>query len=85
MSKELVRGYRKFSDDEEALMLEGRILAARCDEYAAKLSALNSIDKRCVELGKTNLQQGFMWTLNAIVKSASSMESCEHCRAMWLF
>ena len=81
---EPLRGYRSFSEEESALMIEGRDLAARCEEYVAKLSDLDDADKRSVALGKTNLQQGFMWTINAIAQPASLMESCEQCRRAWL-
>ena len=51
---------------EIALMNEGKELAEKCGEFIAKLESDPTIDKRCVALSKTNLQQGFMWTTRAV-------------------
>ena len=65
---EKIKGYRDLSQDEIDLMNEGKELAEKCGAYIEKLMELDGIDKRNVELGKTNLQQGFMWTIRGIAQ-----------------
>jgi hypothetical protein len=61
-------GYRELSEEEIDLMNESKALAEQCGAFIDKLTAIESIDKRCVSLGKTNLQQGFMWTIRSIAQ-----------------
>lgn len=68
---ERIKGYRKLTDDEIALMNEGKQLAEQCGHFVEKLQAMQATDKRCVNLGLTNLQQGFMWTIRAIARPES--------------
>jgi len=63
-----IAGYRDLSQEEIDLMNEGKILAEQCGEFINKLSGTESTDKRNVALGKTNLQQGFMWAIRSIAK-----------------
>ena len=63
-----IQGYRDLSQEEIDLMNEGKALAQQCGEFIAKLEAIESTDKRNVALGKTNLQQGFMWAVRAIAQ-----------------
>ena len=63
-----ITGYRELSEKEIDLMNEGKALAASCGEFIEKLEGLDDSDKRCVALGKTNLQQGFMWAIRSIAK-----------------
>jgi hypothetical protein len=49
-------------------MNEGKALAEQCGEFIEKLSSVESTDKRNVSLGKTNLQQGFMWAIRGIAQ-----------------
>lgn len=63
-----IKGYRDLSQEEIDLMNEGKDLAERCGHYIAKLEAVESTDKRNVSLGKTNLQQGFMWVIRSIAQ-----------------
>ncbi len=65
---DLIKGYRSFSQEEFDLIHEGNALAEQCGRYIDKLLELESTDKRSVELGKNNLQQGFMWTIRSIAK-----------------
>lgn len=65
---EKIKGYRDLSQEEINLMNEGRVLAEQCGEFIAKLESNNQADQRNVALGKTNLQQGFMWTIRAVAK-----------------
>lgn len=63
-----ITGYRDLSQEDIDLMNEGKALAERCGEFLAKLEAHPTTDKRSVELGKTNLQQGFMWAVRGVAK-----------------
>jgi hypothetical protein len=67
----LIKGYRDLSQQEIDLMNEGKALAEKCGEFIAKLESNDSTDKRCVSLGKTNLQQGFMWAIRAVAQPTS--------------
>lgn len=64
-----ITGYRDLSQEEIDAMNEGKELAAKCGEWMAKLSAQGPLlDQRAVALGKTNLQQGFMWAIRGIAQ-----------------
>lgn len=63
-----IKGYRELSEEEIALMNEGKELAEQCRAYLEKLEACADADQRCVALGKTNLQQGFMWAIRGIAR-----------------
>ena len=65
---EKIKGYRDLSQTEIDLMNEGKELAILCGEFVDKLLATDSTDKRSVALGKTNLQQGFMWAIRGVAK-----------------
>lgn len=63
-----IKGYRDLSQEEIDLMNEGKALAEKCGEFIAKLETTESTDKRNVALGKTNLQQGFMWAIRGVAQ-----------------
>lgn len=63
-----ITGYRDLSQEEIDLMNEGKALAEKCGEFIAKLEANAATDKRCVALGKTSLQQGFMWAIRGVAQ-----------------
>ena len=65
---EKIKGYRDLSQEEINLMNEGKELAEKCGEFIAKLEANEATDKRNVALGKTNLQQGFMWAIRGVAQ-----------------
>jgi len=65
---EKIKGYRDLSQGEIDLMNEGKGLAERCGAFIAKLEEETDTDKRSVALGKTNLQQGFMWAVRSIAR-----------------
>ena len=67
-----IKGYRDLSQEEIDLINECKELAEKCDQFIAKLEAVESTDKRDVALGKTNLQQGFMWTVRGIAQPTTS-------------
>lgn len=65
---EKIKGYRDLSQEEIDLINEGKALAEKCGDYMAKLEGNESTDKRNVALGKTNLQQGFMWAIRSVAQ-----------------
>jgi len=81
MQQPKITGYRKLSEDEVALMNEGKALAEQCGAFIEKLRALPPtpavgvlphgegrpyIDQRWVSIGATQLQQGFMAVIRGI-------------------
>jgi len=66
-----IKGYRDLSQEEIDLMNEGKELAEKVGDFIAKLEAVESTDKRAVALGKTNLQQGFMWAIRSVAQPTS--------------
>ncbi len=63
-----ITGYRDLSQEEIDLMNQGKALAAQCGDFILKLEQLDATDKRSVALGKTNLQQGFMWAIRGVAQ-----------------
>lgn len=63
-----IKGYRELNQEEIDLMNEGKLLAEQVGEWIDKLQAKSSNDQRSVSLGKTNLQQGFMWAIRSIAQ-----------------
>ena len=73
----LIKGYRDLSQEEIDLMNEGKELASSVGEWIEKLEKstvnVNSVniyiaDKRWLEIGKTDLQKGFMATIRSIAR-----------------
>ena len=65
---EKIKGYRDLSQEGIDLMNEGKALAEQCGAYLEKLMGNEGTDKRAVALGKTNLQQGFMWAIRGVAQ-----------------
>ena len=78
-----VLGYRQLSEEEAALMNEGKELAELCGAFVAKLrqhpditrpstetqaSTLLPLDQRWISLGATDLQTGFMAIVRGIAQ-----------------
>ena len=66
-----ITGYRDLDQEEIDLMNEGKALAEQCKAFISKLEENSNTDKRNVSLGKTNLQQGFMWLTRSIARPDS--------------
>ncbi|WP_281645550.1 hypothetical protein [Parendozoicomonas sp. Alg238-R29] len=49
-------------------MNEAKALAEQCGAFIDKLESKQGLDQRCVALGKTNLQQGFMWSIRGVAQ-----------------
>ena len=65
---EKIKGYRDLSQEEIDLMNEGKGLAEQCRAFIEKLKDMDGLDQRCIALGKTNLQQGFMWAIRGVAQ-----------------
>lgn len=67
-----IKGYRDLSQAEIDAMNKGKDLAAQVGVWIDELVAQgNVLDQRAVALGKTNLQQGFMWAIRGIAQPTS--------------
>jgi hypothetical protein len=67
-----IKGYRDLSQDEINMMNKGKELAALVGEWIDELQMQGVVlDQRAIALGKTNLQQGFMWAIRGIAQPTS--------------
>lgn len=64
----LIKGYRDLSQAEIDLMNEAKSLAESCGELIKKLENIDVIDKKWLEVGKVDLQKGFMSTIRSIAQ-----------------
>ena len=63
-----ITGYRQLSEDEIALVNEGKALAEQCGAFIYKLRGMGmkteevptGLDQRWISIGATDLQRGFM-------------------------
>lgn len=63
-----ITGYRDLTEEEIALMNEGKALSVEVGEYVEKLQGHGRCDQRWVSIGKTHLQQGFMAAIRSIAR-----------------
>jgi len=74
-----ITGYRQLTEEEVALMNEGKALAEQCGAYIAKLRShtgkmannspeLLALDQRWISIGATDLQRGFMAVIRGIAQ-----------------
>ena len=63
-----VAGYTAQTQSSVDLANEGKELEERYLRWLDKLEAHPDTDKRCVALGKTNVQTGAMWAIRSIFK-----------------
>ena len=75
-----ITGYRQLSEQEVALMNEGKALAEQCGAYIAKLRQHHDskggtqggtelhLDQRWISIGATDLQRGFMAVIRGIAQ-----------------
>jgi hypothetical protein len=74
-----ITGYRDLSEQEIALMNEGKALAEQVGAFCDKLNFLSlpageskvEIDPRWLAIGKTDLQKGFMSLIRSIARPQS--------------
>ena len=63
-----IKGYRELSQEEINLMNEVKEKGAELGELLSKLELIDSLDKRWIEIGKTDLQKGFMALTRSIAQ-----------------
>ena len=63
-----IKGYRDLTQEEIDLMNEVKVKGAELGELIEKLENMPGIDKRWLEIGKTDIQQGLMAVTRAITK-----------------
>jgi hypothetical protein len=68
----LLNGYRKLTEQEQALANEVSRIGDYVELLIAKLTAASAvpgaIDQRALAIGRTDLQTGFMWLKRAVTK-----------------
>lgn len=63
-----IRGYRDLTADEIALMNEAKAMAEQVGALVEKIAATPGTDGRWVNIGKTDLQKGFMSLIRGIAQ-----------------
>lgn len=63
-----ITGYRDLSEYEIQIMNEAKKTAELVGNLVSEFANVEEIDKRCLALAKTNLQQGFMWLIRSVAK-----------------
>lgn len=63
-----IHGYRNLTDDQIALINEGKVLAEMVGAYVERLRLMDGPDLRWVSIGATSLQQGFMALVRSIAQ-----------------
>lgn len=63
-----IKGYRVLSDAEKAAMNELKGLEAALLEKLDAVSKIDGVNQRSLALGRTNVQQGFMWAIRAVAR-----------------
>lgn len=66
-----IKGYRELSAEEIQLMNDVKELSAQVGELVAKLGANPDVDKRWLNIAKTDLQKGFMSAVRSVAKPDS--------------
>ena len=61
-----IKGYRELTQEEINLMNKVKEKGAELGELIEKLNMIPETDKRWLEIGKTNIQQGLMAVTRAI-------------------
>ncbi len=67
----LIKGYRDLNKDEIEMINKIKEGGVEFEDMFNALSDWDDVDKRCLALAKTNLQQGFMWLIRSIAKPDS--------------
>ena len=63
-----IKGYRDLTQEEIDLMNQIKEKGAELGELVEKLEAMADLDKRWIEIGKTNLQQGLMALTRSVAR-----------------
>lgn len=63
-----IKGYRDLSQEEIDLMNRAKELANEVGELVKELERTSNLDTRWIEVGKTNLQTGFMQIIRSVAQ-----------------
>ena len=63
-----ITGYRDLTEDEIALMNDGKELAEKCREFTDRVKAEVGTDQRWLAIGVMDLQKGFMSVIRSIAR-----------------
>lgn len=63
-----ITGYRQLTQEDAALMNEGKALAEQVGAFVEKLRADENVDQRWLSIGATDLQKGFMAVIRCIAR-----------------
>lgn len=66
-----IRGYHQLTSDEIKLINEIKSHADAVGALVRRLDTTNSLDKRWVAIGKTDLQRGFMSLVRSVAQPTS--------------
>lgn len=64
----MIKTYRELNSTEIALMNKIKSKAAEIETLVIELESLSDTDKRWIEIGKTDLQTGFMALTRSVAK-----------------
>lgn len=68
-----ITGYRQHPQEQIDLVNEIKAKENELGELLQRLRDRDDVDPRMLALGRTNLQQGFMWTVRAIFQPESRL------------
>lgn len=63
-----IKGYRVLSDADKAAMNDLKALEFLLLEKLDAVGKIEGVNGRSLALGKTNIQQGFMWAIRAVAR-----------------
>lgn len=63
-----ISGYRDLSQMEIDAMNDIKGLERQVGELLAQVAQIDGVDKRCLAVARTELQQGFMWFVRAVAQ-----------------
>jgi len=66
-----ITGYRELGSEEIALMNEVKEMSAQVGQLLERLQANPDVDKRWLNIAKTDLQKGFMSAVRSVAKPDS--------------
>ncbi|WP_304455965.1 hypothetical protein [Nocardiopsis sp. YSL2] len=68
-----VTGYRQHPQDRIDIVNRVKAAENELGDLVAELQARDGVDQRMLELGRTNLQQGFMWLVRSVFQPESRL------------
>lgn len=63
-----IKGYRRLDENDVARMNRLKTLEAEILDVIESMNTPEQANQRSLALGKTNIQQGFMWAIRAVAR-----------------